>query len=125
MGSPVFATILSACRVSYPDQVRFHVAGCEDLPGFEAVAQAKKVDVDKVSPHVVALVKQFQRDHPTLRAVLLECTELPPYADAIREATGLLVLDSITLVDYFHSAVSDNPYFGIDWEKLANTPVTS
>ena len=57
-----------------------------------------------------------------IRAVLLECTELPPYADAIREATNLPVLDSITLVDFFHAGISENPYFGIDWKKLASTP---
>ena len=74
------------------------VRGCEELPGFEAVAQAKKVDVDKVRPHVVQLVTDFRAAHPGLRAVLLECTELPPYADAIWHATGLLVLDAITLV---------------------------
>ena len=38
-------------------------------------------------------------------------------------AQGVLVLDVITLIDYFHSAVSPNPYFGIDWQKLADTPV--
>lgn len=27
-----------------------------------------------------------------------------------------------TQVDYFHSAVSENPYFGIDWQRLVNTP---
>jgi len=31
------------------------------------------------------------------------------------------VLDVITLIDYFHAAVSPNPYFGIDWQQLADT----
>ena len=57
--------------------------------------------------------------------MLLECTELPPYADAIRAATRLPVLDAITIVDFFHAAVSENPYFGIDWDKLASTPAFS
>jgi len=119
----VLPQLLTACHVRQEDQSRFSVAGCEALPGFEAVANAEKVDVAKVQPHVVDLVKQRKAQSPSIRAVLLECTELPPYADAIRAATGLLVLDVITLVDYFHSAVSENPYFGVDWEKLVNTPV--
>ena len=43
-------------------------------------------------------------------------------ADAIREATKLPVLDSITLADMMHNGLSESPYFGIDWEKLASTP---
>ena len=114
---------LASCGVTDAgEQKRFLVAGCEALPGFEAVAAGEAVNVGKVEPHMVALVQQKLQAHPKIRAVLLECTELPPYADAIRFATELPVLDSITLVDYFHGALSENPYFGIDWKKLASTP---
>ena len=67
-------------------------------------------------------------DHPTIppsgrpTVCCSAVCRLPPYADAIRSATGLPVLDSITLVDYFHAGISENPYFGIDWQKLAATP---
>ena len=71
------------------------------------------------------LVQAERAKHPRIRAVLLECTELPPYADAVRAATGLPVLDAITMVDFFHAAVSENPYFGIDWAALASTPAFS
>jgi len=119
----VMPKLLSLVNVPPKDHDRFIVEGCENLPGFEAVKLAQKVDVEKVQPHCVALVQSQLKANPAIRAVLLECTELPPYADAIREATGLVVMDVITLVDYFHGAVSENPYFGIDWNKLASTPV--
>mmetsp|Transcript_51188 Transcript_51188/g.141671 ORF Transcript_51188/g.141671 Transcript_51188/m.141671 type:complete len:242 (-) Transcript_51188:482-1207(-) len=119
----VLPNMLSLVNVPAKDHGRFVVAGCESLPGFEAVALAQKVDVDQVQPHCVALVQAKLAEHPMIRAVLLECTELPPYADAIREATGLVVMDVITLVDFFHGAVSEDPYFGIDWDKIASTPV--
>jgi len=121
----VMPKLLSLVNVAAEDQSRFVVAGCESLPGFEAVALAQKVDVEKVQPHCVQLVKSKMAEHPNMRAVLLECTELPPYADAIREATGLVVMDVITLVDFFHGAVSEDPYFGIDWDKLTTTPVAA
>jgi len=121
----VMSNLLPLVHVAAKDIGRFVVAGCEKLPGFEAVALAQKVDVDKVQPHMVAMVKDIVAQQPEIRAVLLECTELPPYADAIRDATGLVVMDVITLVDYFHSAVSEDPYFGIDWQKLADTPVNA
>lgn len=120
---PELPKLLAIAGVTKPaQQARFVVAGCEDLPGFEAVRLGLKVDVKKVMPHCVQLVRAQIAARPKIRAVLLECTELPPYADAIRHATGLPVLDSITLVDYFHAGLSENPYFGIDWAKLAQTP---
>jgi len=120
---PHMPKLLSACGVTKPEQQRrFIVAGCESLPGFDAVAKGEKVDVELVMPHVVSLVQSVVAKNPLIRAVLLECTELPPYADAIRHAVKLPVLDAITLVDFFHAAIDDNPYWGIDWEKLASTP---
>lgn len=116
---PGIGPILSQCHVRPEDHGRFAVLGCQDLPGFDAVFKAEKVNVEEVQPHVVKLVEDYKAANPNLAAVLLECTELPPYADAIRHATGLLVLDVITLVDFFHDALSEDPYFGIDWDALA------
>ena len=35
------------------------------------------------------------------------------------------VLDAITLVDYFHSAMTDNPAFGVDFQKSSREPVSA
>lgn len=35
---------------------------------------------------------------PAIDTLVLECTNLPPYADVLRAATGLHVLDVITLL---------------------------
>ena len=73
-------------------------AGCEDLPGFDAVAQGEAVDVECKTPHVVEFVQQQRaRSDISVRSVLIECTELPPYANAIRKATKLPLLDVIKL----------------------------
>ena len=56
--------------------------------------------------------------YPTIRAILLECTELPPYADALRATTGLPVYDAITGCDYFICGMQDNKRFGLnDWQQ--------
>jgi hypothetical protein len=36
--------------------------------------------------------------HPDIDTLVLECTNLPPYAPALRSATGLAVLDVVTLL---------------------------
>lgn len=99
------------------DAKRFMIKGCQDLPGFDAVAKGEEVDVNKVQPHIVKLVMDLLAKNEAIRCILLECTELPPYADAIRAATGLPVWDAITGCDFYINAYKDNPRFGInDWQ---------
>jgi Asp/Glu/hydantoin racemase len=52
------------------------------------------------------------RDNPDVGAILLECTNMPPYSAAIQEATGLPVFDVITLINYVHAALRPRPYAG-------------
>ncbi|MCH5462619.1 aspartate/glutamate racemase family protein [Lactobacillus sp. LC28-10] len=51
-------------------------------------------------------------DHPEIGAILLECSDLPPYASAIQSAVGLPVFDFITLINWVFSAVVQTPYYG-------------
>jgi len=113
---PMRNLIKDECGVD-PEERRFIMVGCENVPGFEAVALGGKVNVAKVTPGVVELAKQTLIQHPKIRAWLFECTELPPYADAVRAATGLPVFDAITCCNFFISGRQDNDRFGInDWQ---------
>ncbi|WP_088279737.1 hypothetical protein [Ideonella sp. A 288] len=61
----------------------------DDLPTLdERAAQADAVDA----------ARRLLRRHPGLGALVLECTNLPPHAEAIRQATGLPVHDLTTFV---------------------------
>jgi hypothetical protein len=114
---PMRNLIKDECGVD-PDEKRYIFVGCEDVHGFEAVAAGDKVDVKKVTPGMVQKAKKVLMDHPTIRAFLFECTELPPYSDAVRAATGLPVFDSITCCDFFISGFKDNVRFGINnWRE--------
>lgn len=97
---PMHGLIADECGVD-TQKNRFVIVGCEDVDGFEAVAKGEKVDVEKCTPGVVGKAKAAIAANPMIRAVLLECTELPPYADAIRHETGLPVYDAITCADFF------------------------
>jgi len=114
---PLKRTLLNHCGFDV-DDARFKIVGCQDVPGFEAVAEGGKVDVEKVTPGIVSLVLQTLKAEKNLRAILLECTELPAYADALRRATSLPVFDAITCADFFISAHKDNPRFGFNqWQN--------
>lgn len=115
--APMRGLIKDECGVDTEER-RYVIVGCEHVPGFEAVAEGGKVNVEKVTPGIVQLLKETLHVYPKIRAVLLECTELPPYADAIRAATGLPVFDAITCCDFFISGGQDNARFGIqNWQK--------
>ncbi len=52
------------------------------------------------------------RENPEVAAIVLECSDLPPYAAAVHARTGLPVFDFITMIRYVHSALTPRPYEG-------------
>lgn len=68
-------------------------------------------DPKMVEEALVSLAKMMISENPDVGAIVLECTEMPLYAAAVREATGLLVFDSTTLVRYVYHAIVKNRYF--------------
>jgi Asp/Glu/hydantoin racemase len=44
-------------------------------------------------------------DHPDVGAIVLECTNMPPYAADVQRATGVPVFDIISLVSLVHGAL--------------------
>jgi hypothetical protein len=60
----------------------------------------------------MALGKKIRSEYPGIGAILLECSDLPPYAWAIQRASSLPVYDFITLIRWVHAAVSQQPYYG-------------
>ena len=52
------------------------------------------------------------RQNPEIGAIVLECTNMTPYAAAIQEQTGLPVFDIYTLVNYVYYAVVRKGFSG-------------
>jgi hypothetical protein len=50
--------------------------------------------------------------HPDIGAIVLECSDLPPYAAAVQAAVNLPVFDFITMIQYVHSALVRRPFQG-------------
>lgn len=61
---------------------------------------------------IVNLAKELVTEQEDIGAILLECSDMPPYAAAIQEATQLPVFDFITLIKWLNSAVAQKPYSG-------------
>ena len=57
-----------------------------------------ELDPAEAARATVAAAERLIARHPEVAAIVLECTNMPPYADAVRAATRLPVHDITTLV---------------------------
>lgn len=64
------------------------------------------LDRPAVEAEVVAAGLRLRRCVPSLGAIVLECTNLPPYRDALMRATGVPVHDSNTLLRWLWAGVA-------------------
>jgi hypothetical protein len=106
------ADLLSAVGVY--DTANIVVGGLEDSPEFYrfAIAESGSLDAAAVEQEVVAAARNMVADNPQVRALLLECSLLPPYAAAVQAAVNLPVFDYITMINYIFEAVVKRQYSG-------------
>ena len=64
------------------------------------------LDRDVVEREVVASGRDLVAKHPGIDAVVLECTNLPPYKKALQQALGLPVHDVLDLLRGFHAGLT-------------------
>ncbi len=101
-------------RIGIVDTSRIVFRGLEDKTEFRRTVldECGTLDVDAVEREVVEAALEVQAEHPEIGAVLLECSDLPPYSAAVQAATGLPVFDWIGFINYVHQAVDAKPYTG-------------
>ncbi len=84
------------------------IAGTENGKEFFRVlirAEKNDMDIDLAERDVVEAGGELARAHPEIGALVLECTNMPPYAATLQAATGLPVYDVYTMVSWFHSGL--------------------
>ncbi len=65
-----------------------------------------ELDVDAARDEHIRVARRFVGEYPDIGAIVLECTNMPPYADDIRRETGVPVFDIISLVRMAHDALA-------------------
>jgi hypothetical protein len=68
-------------------------------------AETQDMDVALAEQDILDAGRRLVARHPEVGAIVLECTNMPPYAAALREAVGLPVYDIYTLVNWFHGGL--------------------
>ena len=64
-------------------------------------ADATDMDVAAAEQDILDAGRALVARHPDIGAIVLECTNMPPYAAALREALGLPVFDIYSMINWF------------------------
>jgi Asp/Glu/hydantoin racemase len=72
-----------------------------------------RLDVERARAEHVRVARRMVAERPDVGAVVLECTNMPPYAGDIQAATGLPVFDIVTMVRWVHATLTQSAYGGL------------
>jgi Asp/Glu/hydantoin racemase len=78
----------------------------------EILGDEETLDVATARAEHVAAATAMVREHPSIGAFVLECTNMPPYAADIAAATGRPVYDLTTMVTWAATAARRSPFDG-------------
>ena len=103
--------LLRSCFIEDPEVLV--IRDLRHAPEFSAILEYRgQFDNGKVQDEVVGAALDLLREDCDIGAIVLECSDMPPYAAAVQEATQLPVFDFITLIKWLHSATTQKPYRG-------------
>ncbi|RUV85188.1 hypothetical protein EOA75_27605 [Mesorhizobium sp. M1A.F.Ca.IN.022.07.1.1] len=92
---------------------RFVVANITEAPAWTALWRYPgTLDVAGVESEVVRTAMDLVSTRPDVGAILLECSDLPPYAAAVQRATRLPVFDFTSMVEFFAAGLMRKPFDG-------------
>lgn len=69
-------------------------------------------DRPAMEAELYAAARQMLSDHPEVGAIVLECTNMPPFAFGLRQAFGLPVQDILTLGHWLYLTTSPRSFAG-------------
>jgi len=74
---------------------------------FRVLIRAEKEDMDVAlaEQDILEAGRELVSRHPEVGAIVLECTNMPPYAAALREMLGLPVYDIYSMIAWFHAGI--------------------
>ncbi len=90
------------------------VMGMEDAEEFTAafIDGKPSFDPEKVRKEMIRAAERMALLHPDIGALVLECTNMPPYAKAVQQVLNVPVLDAVTMVRYVHTILEREEFPG-------------
>jgi len=93
-------------NVGIDDEISLHIEGLESCTEWNKIFSAPEEDIDisMVEKDIVDIACSMKKTSD-IGAFVLECTDLPPFSDAIRKATDCPVFDFVTLTNFVYRAL--------------------
>jgi hypothetical protein len=87
-------------------QVPIQIQGLEDCPEWNKIFSSpdEDIDISTVKNDVISKARSMM-EISNIGAFVLECTDLPPFANTIRQATGRPVFDFVTLTNFVYQGI--------------------
>jgi len=97
----------NACGIT--DDMNVNVFGLEEAQEWCKIFNKpdEKFDMDAVAEEIIGVAKKCIVDNPKIRAIVLECTDLPPFAERIRKEVNLPVFDYMSMINYVSMTLND------------------
>jgi hypothetical protein len=95
------------------ESVPVRIAGLDSQPEFREVileGRRAELDVGRLADEVLGVAGQLVRDNPDIGALVIECTDLVPFAHEIQARAGLPVFDIVTLTEMVHLSLIREPF---------------
>jgi hypothetical protein len=99
-------------QIDLPDRSRVVLDDAWDCPEFQAMVSPDGFNPKVLGEQLAEKAKSIIESHPECGAILLQCSDLPPFAHLIQCATGLPVFDGLSLIRWGWSAAVRRPYRG-------------
>jgi hypothetical protein len=105
------APALENCGVT--DRDRVVIAGAENTSEMKKILRTTgSYNPRKFELQLVDIAKHMVGNNPEIKAILLECTELPPHARAIQKAVKMPVWGFPSMVDWIYAGAVRGNYAG-------------
>ena len=84
------------------------IKGLEDKEVFTdfTVQNWDQVDTEKCRAELLEATEELLHENDDIGAMVLECTNMPPYTKDIQQVVGMPVFDIVTLVNFVHSGIA-------------------
>ena len=89
------------------------IAGMAGQPEFrEVILEGRRTELDaaRLRREVLTEVGRLAGDNPDMGALIIECTDLVPFAQAIQAAARVPVFDIVTLTQMVHQSLTRQPF---------------
>lgn len=109
--SSITDSLLRSCGITNKDNLI--IKDLRHEKEFSCILEGRgEFDNSIVEKEVVGKALELMEECENIGAILLECSDMPPYAAAVQKASKVPVFDFTTLIKWLYNSVCQKPYDG-------------